>query len=90
MPVKKKEYFLECADRYVFDFKHCSPSKGYSQADTDQDASYYGHWANPFDFKLVSYVEGDVTIEETDMMFKLCERMEIDLEKDISFLTDDD
>lgn len=66
MPVKKKEYFLECADRYVFDFKHCTPEKGYSQADTDQDASYYGHWANPFDFKLVSYVEGDVTIEEAD------------------------
>tara|TARA_B100001094_G_scaffold9325_1_gene8323 strand:- start:418 stop:747 length:330 start_codon:yes stop_codon:yes gene_type:complete len=58
MTIKKETYFVESGDRYYFDFN----LKGYSQVDTKQDASYYGHWASPFDFKLVGYVEGDVTI----------------------------
>lgn len=37
-----------------------------------------------------SKADGDVTIEETDMMFKICERLNIDIDKDLSFLTDDD
>lgn len=49
------------ADRYLYDFKVCTPSKGFAQVDTGQDASYFGNWANPFDFILVSYCEGDVT-----------------------------
>jgi hypothetical protein len=48
-------------DRYLYDFELCTPSKGFAQVDTQQDASYYGNWANPFDFILVSYCEGDVT-----------------------------
>tara|TARA_B100000214_G_scaffold19590_1_gene13137 strand:+ start:737 stop:1078 length:342 start_codon:yes stop_codon:yes gene_type:complete len=62
MAIKKETYFIECGDRYRFDFDLCRPSQGYSQVDTKQDASYYGHWANPFDFKLVGFVEGDVTV----------------------------
>lgn len=49
------------ADRYLYDFQVCTPSKGFAQVDTGQDASYYGNWANPFEFILVSYCEGDIT-----------------------------
>tara|TARA_R100000654_G_scaffold20441_9_gene41236 strand:+ start:285 stop:626 length:342 start_codon:yes stop_codon:yes gene_type:complete len=63
MTIKKTTDFIVCGDRYQFDFNLCSVSKGFSQVDTEQDASYYGKWANPSEFKLVSYVEGDVTIQ---------------------------
>ena len=59
MTIKKQEYFVESGNRYNYDWK----LKGYSQVDTKQDAWYYGHWANPFKFRLIGYVEGDVTIQ---------------------------
>ena len=37
---------------------------GFAQIDTSEDASYYGHWACPKRRKLVSFVEGDITITE--------------------------
>lgn len=48
------------SDRYVFDFELCTPNDGWAQVDTGQDASYYGTWTNPFDLRIISYVEGDV------------------------------
>ena len=51
------------ADRYVYDFRVCTPSKGFAQVDTGQDASYFGTWANPEKLVIVCYCEGDVTTE---------------------------
>jgi hypothetical protein len=48
------------ADRYLFDFKICTPAKGWAQFDTAQDASYFGTWVNPTTFEIVTYAEGDV------------------------------
>ena len=59
----KKETFFESIDRYAFDFDMCKPSKGYAQLDTSEDASYFGNWVNFRDYKIVSYCEGDITIE---------------------------
>ena len=59
----KKETFFESIDRYAFDFNMCKSSKGYAQLDTSEDASYYGNWVNFRDYKIVSYCEGDITIE---------------------------
>jgi hypothetical protein len=50
-------------DRYVFDFGECTTGKGFAQIDTSQDAWYFGTWANPFSKKIVSYCEGDVTVQ---------------------------
>lgn len=47
-------------DRYELDFGRCSSKSGFAQIDTDQDASYYGTWANPFTFEVVAYSEGDL------------------------------
>ena len=59
----KKEKFFESIDRYAFDFDMCKPSKGYAQLDTSEDASYFGNWVNFKEYKIVSYCEGDVSIE---------------------------
>jgi hypothetical protein len=48
-------------DRYKFDFRLCTPSSGWAQLDTRQDAPYYGNWVNPLKRELVSYCEGDIT-----------------------------
>lgn len=49
-------------DRYLFDFKACTPKNGWAQIDTKQDASYFGTWANPSKRQVVSYCEGDITV----------------------------
>ncbi len=49
------------AERYTYDFKICTYANGWAQLDTDQDASYFGTWANPLTFELMSYCEGDTT-----------------------------
>ena len=60
------------ADRHLYDFGLCSYANGFSQIDTDQDAWYYGTWANPFKFIIFNYVEGDcyTTICENEEEFK--------------------
>lgn len=52
------------ADRYTYDFGPCSYSNGWAQIDTEQDASYFGQWANPTSLKVFSYVEGDTCLHE--------------------------
>jgi len=58
--MKVIENFLPDTERYLFDFKLCTFKKGYAQIDTDQDAWYYGNWANPEQLIIVSYIEGDL------------------------------
>jgi hypothetical protein len=58
----KVERCFAPADRYAFDFRHCSSANGWAQLDTSQDASYFGNWLNPVTRQLVSYCEGDVTV----------------------------
>jgi len=58
--------FLENVDRYAFDFGACSTKKGFAQVDTGQDAWYFGMWANPNTFRIVTYAEGDMTLRECD------------------------
>lgn len=54
------------ADRYKYDWGLCSTSNGFAQVDTDQDAWYYGTWANPEKRIIFSYCEGDCTTIECD------------------------
>lgn len=54
------------ADRYVYDFGLCRTQNGFAQVDSDQDASYYGTWANPTKRAIVNYCEGDVTLYDCD------------------------
>ncbi len=54
--------FRPC-DRYVFDGGMCA---GWSQLDTDQDASYYGQWANPVTLEYFCYCEGDTTYKRAE------------------------
>ena len=62
----KTERSLINGDRYQFDFGPCAAHHGFAQIDTDLDAWYYGHWANPHKRQIVSFVEGDLTIQTCD------------------------
>jgi len=79
----KKETFFESINRYAFDSKLCSASKGYAQLDTSEDASYLGNWINFKEFKIVSYCEGDITIEtcENEKEFKELLKKTVDFYK---------
>ena len=48
------------ADRYHWD-DQLTAEKGYAQIDSEQDAWYYGTWCSPFERKVVTYAEGDLT-----------------------------
>jgi len=69
--MKTYSYFVEDGDRYRYDFNICSVAKNFAQVDTREDAWYFGIWANPFTRKVVTYAEGDVTVQtaETDEQF---------------------
>ena len=58
--MKHERDFMENGSRYYFDFGECSASNGFAQIDTHQDAAYFGMWTNPYDFVVVSYIEGDI------------------------------
>lgn len=58
--------WFEDSDRYACDFGACSINKGFAQVDTSSDASYYGTWANPTRHIIVTYCEGDFTVQKAD------------------------
>jgi len=62
--MKKRESFHHDGDRYVLDMGECSTRKGFAQVDTNQDAWYFGTWANPVTLRVVQYAEGDLSIYE--------------------------
>jgi hypothetical protein len=64
--MKRKDSFHNDGDRYILDFGECSVSKGFAQVDTDQDAWYFGTWANPKTLRVVQYAEGDLSILDFD------------------------
>ena len=64
---ENKHSFIHDGSRYPLDW-----IAGYAQLDTTQDASYYGHWANPEKLKLISYVEGDLNIITCRDRYEFC------------------
>jgi hypothetical protein len=71
MAMKKIREF-EPADRYRYDFGLCSIKNGFAQIDSDQDAWYFGTWANPEKLIIFNYYEGDccTTLCETNDEFR--------------------
>jgi len=53
-------------DRYFFDTEKCVCEQGWSQVDSQQDAWYFGQWADPFALKYVTFAEGDVTEQQCE------------------------
>lgn len=62
----KVDRYHKPGDRYEYDFDRCNYKAGWAQLDTRQDAWYYGNWANPLTFELMSYTEGDVAHTRCD------------------------
>ena len=62
-------------NRYTFDFTICRHDRGWAQIDTTLDAAWYGTWAHPESRRLVSYIEGEVTIETAETGEEFAERL---------------
>ena len=54
--------FLEC-ERYVIDFDDDLRADQWMQYDTDQDAAYFGVWVNPNQREVLTYAEGDWSLQ---------------------------
>lgn len=54
------------SSRYFYDTGACSTENGYSNIRTNQDASYFGTWANPFTLTIFCYCEGDLITTQCD------------------------
>ena len=51
---------------YTFDWTLCSTKGDWAQMDTEQDAAWFGQWANPFKRTILQYIEGDTTRIDCD------------------------
>jgi hypothetical protein len=64
--MKTEHAFLQDANRYAFDFGSCSSEAGWRQFDTRQDNWYFGVWVHPESMRIVTYAEGDLTIQTAE------------------------
>jgi len=64
--MKTTRRFIGDCNRLAFDLGQCSPDRGFAQVDTQQDAWYFGTWANPYRLRIVNFAEGDVTIQDAE------------------------
>jgi len=62
------------SERYAFDFSD-EMKEGWRQYDTREDAWYYGIWFNPAKLQILTYAEGDLTLETCEDWGKFCARM---------------
>ena len=74
--MKKRTSFHPNGSRYVLDFGPCSARNGFAQIDTDQDAWYFGTWANVEKRRFVQYAEGDLTILDFETVEELVKHLE--------------
>ena len=49
-------------DRYAIDWELCGCPSGtrWAQIDTAADAAWFGQWVNPFERKILAYIEGEL------------------------------
>ena len=76
MAITKTDSFIQDAERYDFDRQLCwAKGSTWAQVDTDQDAWYYGNWANPVTRSIVSYAEGDLVVLRCDTDEEFCSEL---------------
>lgn len=61
--MKTERSFYCLRERYHYDFEKCRKSEGFIQWDCSQDAHYFGIWVNPEKRQILTYAEGDETLE---------------------------
>lgn len=78
MAITKTESFIQDGERYDFDRQLCwAKGSTWAQVDTDQDAWYYGNWANPVTRSIISFAEGDLTITRCDTAEEFCSELNL-------------
>lgn len=51
-------------DSGIFYFQACTASDGWMNIETHQDGTYFGVWHNEDQLRIVTFCEGDVTVEQ--------------------------
>ena len=77
MTIHRTESFHNDIDRYSVEnsLYVFTKSSTWAQVDTDQDAWYFGHWANPVTWSIVSYAEGDLVVLRCDTAEEFCSEL---------------
>ncbi len=76
MAIHRNESFVQDGDRYGCDRTLCwAKGSTWAQIDTDQDAWYYGNWADPVTRSIVSYAEGDLVVLRCDTAEEFCSEL---------------
>ena len=79
MAIHRTESFHNDIDRYSVErsLYVFTKSSTWAQVDTDQDAWYYGNWANPATFSIVTYAEGDLVVLRCDTAEEFCSELNV-------------
>ena len=74
MAITRTESFHNDIDRYSVEksLYVFTKSSTWAQVDTDQDAWYYGNWANPTTLSIVTYAEGDLVVIRCETAEEFC------------------
>lgn len=64
--MRTEERFEGGADRYRFGTGMCRTAEGFVQVTSGQDAWYFGMWVDVRGRRIVTFAEGDLTIETAD------------------------
>ena len=77
MTIHRTESFHNDIDRYSVEksLYVFTKSSTWAQVDTDQDAWYFGNWANPATLSIVSYAEGDLVVLRCDTAEEFCSEL---------------
>jgi hypothetical protein len=61
--MKTERAFFFGRERYHYDFEKCKRTDGWKCFDTSQDAWYFGIWCNQKTLQVMTFAEGDETLE---------------------------
>lgn len=73
--MKRTKEFDALGNRYVYDWRLCQGASGWAQVDTTLDASFYGVWTNPSTLQILTFCEGDTTLENAESETEYVEAM---------------
>ena len=71
----KTKRFFKNMNRSCFDWT-LTGKRGWCQIDTGSDAWYYGNWCNPRRLTIISYCEGDITVQICDNIAEFKQRID--------------
>jgi len=75
MAITRTESFHNDIDSESVERSFMTKGTPWVRIDTDQDAWYYGNWANPRRLYVVTYAEGDLIVLKCDTAEEFCSEL---------------